>query len=115
MKNTNIDSLIEVNNIGDEDFESLVMQSDKLSVIDFWADWCQPCHMLAPTIQALAEDYADQIFVGKMDIEANPITPHRYEIRSIPTLLLFKDGKLVERLTGVRPKEVIESRINVHL
>jgi thioredoxin 1 len=115
MKNTSIDSLTEVSNVGDEDFETLVMRSDKLTLIDFWADWCQPCHMIAPTVQALAEDYADQIFVGKMDVEANPITPHRYEIRSIPTLLLFKEGELMERLTGVRSKEEIESIIKAHI
>ena len=113
MKNTS--SVTEVSDVGDEDFETLVMQSDKLALIDFWADWCQPCHMLAPTIQALAEDYGDQIFVGKMDVEANPITPHRYEIRSIPTLLLFKEGELVEQLTGVRPKEEIESIIKAYI
>jgi thioredoxin 1 len=113
MKNTS--SVTEVSDVGDEDFETLVMQSDKLALIDFWADWCQPCHMLAPTIQALAEDYGDQIFVGKMDVEANPITPHRYEIRSIPTLLIFKAGELMERLTGVRSKEEIESIIKAHL
>ena len=113
MKNTS--SVTEVSDVGDEDFETLVMQSDKLALIDFWADWCQPCHMLAPTVQALAEDYTDQIFVGKMDVEANPITPHRYEIRSIPTLLLFKEGELVEQLTGVRPKEEIESIIKAYI
>ena len=113
MKNTS--SVTEVSDVGDEDFETLVMQSDKLALIDFWADWCQPCHMLAPTIQALAEDYGDQIFVGKMDVEANPITPHRYEIRSIPTLLIFKAGELMERLTGVRSKEEIQSIIKAHL
>ena len=113
MKNTS--SVTEISDVGDEDFETLVMQSDKLALIDFWADWCQPCHMLAPTIQALAEDYGDQIFVGKMDVEANPITPHRYEIRSIPTLLLFKEGELMERLTGVRSKEEIESILKAHL
>jgi thioredoxin 1 len=115
MKNTNIDSAIEVNNVEDKDFENSVMQSEQLALIDFWADWCQPCLMLAPTVQAVAEDYAGQIFVGKIDIEANPITPHRYEIRSIPTLLLFKEGKLLERLTGVRSKEEIESIIKEHL
>jgi thioredoxin 1 len=115
MKNTNIKSVAEVSNVGDEDFETLVMQSDKLALIDFWADWCQPCHMLAPTVQDLAEDYGDQVFVGKMDIEANPITPHRFEIRSIPTLLLFKEGELMERLTGVRSKEEIESILKAHL
>ena len=115
MKNTNIDSAIEVNNVEDKDFENSVMQSEQLALIDFWADWCQPCHMLAPTVQALAEDYTDQIFVGKMDVEANPITPHRYEIRSIPTLLLFKEGELVEQLTGVRPKEEIESIIKAYI
>ena len=113
MKNTS--SVTEISDVGDEDFETLVMQSDKLALIDFWADWCQPCHMLAPTVQALAEDYTDQIFVGKMDVEANPITPHRYEIRSIPTLLLFKEGELVEQLTGVRPKEEIESIIKAYI
>jgi thioredoxin 1 len=115
VKNTNIVSVAEVNNVRDEDFETLVMQSAKLALIDFWADWCHPCHMLAPIVQAIAEDYGDQIFVGKMDIESNPITPHRYEIRSIPTLLLFKEGELMERLTGVRSKEEIENIIKAHI
>jgi thioredoxin 1 len=113
MENTS--SVTEVRNVEDEDFDTLVMQSDKLAVIDFWADWCQPCHMLAPIVQALAEDYAGQIFAGKMDIEANPITPHRYEIRSIPTLLFFKGGEIVKQITGVRPKEEIESIIKAHI
>jgi thioredoxin 1 len=115
MKNTNIESVTEVSNVRDEDFETLVIQSDKLALIDFWADWCHPCHMLAPRVQAIAEDYEDRIFVGKMDIESNPITPHRYMIRSIPTLLLFKEGELIERLTGVRSKEEIQSIITAHI
>jgi|SaaInlStandDraft_6_1057023.scaffolds.fasta_scaffold81609_2 thioredoxin 1 len=115
MKNINMESMNEVSGIGDEDFETLVMQSDKLSLIDFWANWCQSCHMLAPTVQAIAEEYGGQIFVGKMDVEANPITPHRYKVRSIPTLLFFRSGELMKRITGVRSKEEIESIIKAHI
>ena len=105
----------EVVHLDDDDFETLVIQSKKPALIDFWADWCQPCHMMAPTVEALAEEYGDRIRVAKLDIDANPMTTHKYGIRSIPALLLFKDGQLVQQIVGVQPKEEIARIIEQHL
>ena len=101
--------------LDDDDFESSVIQSKQFSLVDFWADWCQPCHMMAPTIDALAEEYGDRIRVAKLDVDANPMTTHKYGIRGIPALLLFKDGQLVQQIVGVKPKEVIARIIENHL
>ena len=105
----------EVVHLDDDDFETLVIQSKKPALVDFWADWCQPCHMMAPTVEALAEEYGDRIRVAKLDIDANPMTTHKYGIRSIPALLLFKDGQLVQQIVGVQPKEEIARIIEQHL
>ncbi len=115
MEQTNIDSTLEVINISDEDFENLIIKSNKPALIDFWADWCQPCRILAPTVQALSEDFKDRLFVGKMNIDENPITPQQYGVRSIPALFLFKEGKLMEKIVGVRSKEEIKNIINKHI
>lgn len=115
MKQTNLDSEIQVANVSDEDFNTLVIHTHQPALIDFWADWCQPCHMLAPTVQALAEDNEGRLFVGKMNVDDNPITPHRYQIRGIPALFLFIEGKLVEKIVGVRPKEEIQNIINKYI
>ena len=101
--------------LDDDDFESSVIQSKQFSLVDFWADWCQPCHMMAPTIDALAEEYGDRIRVAKLDVDANPMTTHKYGIRGIPALLLFKDGQLVQQIVGVKPKEEIARIIENHL
>ncbi len=105
----------EVVHLDDDDFETLVIQSKKPVLVDFWADWCQPCHMMAPTVEALAEEYGDRIRVGKIDVDANPMTTHKYGIRGIPALLLFKDGQLVQQIVGVKPKEEIAHIIDNHL
>jgi thioredoxin 1 len=105
----------EVVHLDDDDFEKSVIQSKKPVLVDFWADWCQPCHMMAPTVEALAEEYGDRIRVAKLDVDANPMTTHKYEIRGIPALLLFKDGTLVQQIVGVKPKEEIARIIDNHL
>jgi len=105
----------EVVHLDDDDFETLVIQSKKTALVDFWADWCQPCHMMAPTVEALAEEYGDRILVAKLDVDANPMTTHKYGIRGIPALLLFKDGQLVQQIVGVQPKEEIARIIEQHL
>ncbi len=97
----------EVVHLDDDDFETLVIRSKKPALVDFWADWCQPCHIMAPTVEALAEEYGDRILVAKLDVDANPMTTHKYGIRGIPALLLFKDGQLVQQILGVKPKEEI--------
>ena len=105
----------EVIHLDDDDFEESVIRSKKPALVDFWADWCQPCHIMAPTVEALAEEYGDRILVGKLDVDANPMTTHKYGIRGIPALLLFKDGQRVLQIVGVQPKEEIARIIEQHL
>ncbi len=90
--------------LGTDDFQRKVLESDIPVLVDFWADWCQPCHMLAPVVDQLAETYAGRITVGKVDIDANGDLATRYDINSIPTILVFRGGEVVERLVGVRAK-----------
>jgi len=113
QENITVDN--KVVHLDDDDFETLVIQSDKPVLVDFWADWCQPCHAMAPTVEALAEEYNDRIRVAKLDVDANPMTTHKYEIRGIPALLLFKDGQLVHQIVGVKPKEEIARIIENYL
>jgi len=89
--------------LGTEDFRQAVLESDKPVLVDFWADWCQPCHLLAPTIEQLAETYGDRITVAKVDIDAANALATQYAVNSIPTILLFKGGDVAGRIVGVRP------------
>ena len=99
----------------DTNFESDVVQSPQLALVDFWAEWCGPCRMLGPTIDAIAEEFAGKMRVFKMNVDENPSTPTRFHIRGIPTLLLFKEGKLVDQLVGNQPKDTIVQTIQKHL
>jgi thioredoxin 1 len=93
----------------DADFETQVLGNDKPVLVDFWAEWCGPCKALTPTIEKIAAEYAGQLVVGKMDIQSNPLTAGKMGIRSIPALLFFKDGKVVESLMGaVNEDKIIE-------
>ena len=85
-------------------FQREVLESDQPVLVDFWADWCQPCHMVAPIVGELAEAYAGRVTVAKVDIDANGELSTRYGINSIPTIVVFKDGEIVERIIGVQPK-----------
>ena len=88
---------------------------DGVILVDFWADWCAPCRRLAPTVDALAEEYNGRITVAKLNVDENPNVPGRFMIRGIPTLLLFKNGQLAETLVGLAPKEHIARLIDKHL
>jgi thioredoxin 1 len=98
----------------DGSFEKDVLQAPGLSLVDFWADWCGPCKALAPTIDELAREESGRLNVVKLDVDANPETAARYGIRGIPTLLFFKDGKLVDQLVGAHSKAKIEQTIAAH-
>jgi len=97
--------------VTDAGFPAIVLRASTPVLLDCWADWCGPCHALAPTIDAIARAHAGRLVVGKLDVDANPETAARFDVRSIPTLLLFKDGQLVDRLVGVQPRAAIEARL----
>ncbi|MDR3608264.1 MAG: thioredoxin [Oligoflexia bacterium] len=99
----------------DANFESDVMKATQLAVVDFWAEWCGPCRLLGPTINQIADDFQGKIKVFKMNVDENPSTPSRFHIRGIPTILLLKNGQLVDQLVGNHPKDVIIQAIQKHL
>jgi len=86
-----------------------------LVVVDFWAAWCGPCRMVAPIIEQLAKEYAGRVAFGKLNVDENPLTSGEFEVQSIPTLLIFRNGEAVDGIVGAVPKYQIESRIKVHL
>jgi thioredoxin 1 len=96
----------------DENFHRDVLESSELVLVDFWADWCGPCHVMAPVIEELAAEVADYATVGKLDVDAYPHLAAQYGIRSIPTLLVFKDGQIVDRAVGVVPKQVLTEKLH---
>jgi len=99
----------------DQNFDSDIVQSNQLSLVDFWAEWCGPCHMLSPTIDALADEYEGKLKVYKMNVDENPNVPGQFQIRGIPTVILFKGGKPVDQLVGLQSKESLSEAINKHL
>ncbi|HOA22775.1 MAG TPA: thioredoxin [Aggregatilineales bacterium] len=101
--------------VTDETFESKVLDSDGLVLVDFWAEWCGPCKMIAPIVDELAEEYEGKLAVAKLDADENPNTMQAYGILGIPTLILFKNGEAVERITGYLPKDRLIERIAPHL
>jgi len=101
--------------VDDSNFQGEVLQSDKPVLVDFWAIWCGPCKMIAPTIEELAKEYDGKLKVTKMDVDANPKTAMQYGIRSIPTLLIFKGGQVVEQIVGAVSKRHLIDKVTSHL
>jgi thioredoxin 1 len=108
MKMGSEDLLIHVN---DENFEEEIIKSDKPALVDLWAPWCGPCNAIAPLVEELAEEYKDKIKVAKLNVDDSPGTASNYGVRSIPTLLLFKDGAVQDKLIGLAGKERLEDFI----
>ena len=104
-----------VSAVSDSTFEKEVLQSDKPVLVDFWAEWCAPCRMLAPTIDAIAEQFNETAGVVKVNVDDNTATAQRYGIKGIPTLILFSAGKEVERVVGATSKESISRMIEKHV
>lgn len=99
----------------DQNFEEKVLKSEKPVLVDFWATWCGPCRMVAPAVEAIAQEYADRAKVGKVNVDENLSVTSRYNIRGIPALLLFKGGEVAEQLTGSHSKDTIVKMIEKHL
>jgi len=93
--------------LNDDNFESEVLNSEIPVLVDFWAEWCGPCRALAPAIEEIAEDYEGKVKVGKLNVDENPGAPSAYDVRSIPTLIVFKNGAVLERIVGALPKNHI--------
>lgn len=102
--------------VTDENFTTEVVDAQGLAIVDFWATWCGPCRMVAPIVQQLANEYGERgLTVGKLDVDQNPEVASRYGIRSIPTILFFKGGELVDRVVGAVPKPHLEQKVKEHL
>ena len=101
--------------ITDATFEADVLRSPTLTILDLWAEWCMPCKRLVPILDDIATQYAGKIQVVKLDVDANPVTPGKFGVSSLPTLLVFKGGKLVETLVGFMPKDKVLAKVLPHV
>jgi thioredoxin 1 len=97
--------------VTDDNFASEIEGANGLSMVDFWAAWCGPCRMVAPIVEQIATEYEGQIKVGKLDVDANQRTAVRFNVRSIPSILFFKDGQLVDTVVGAVPKPILERKV----
>ena len=97
--------------LSEQNFQEEVLESQHPVLVDFWADWCSPCHAIAPIVEELAGDFEGRVKVGKLEIDEYASLAQRFSIHSIPTLVIFKDGEEVERITGVVPKEVLAEKL----
>jgi thioredoxin 1 len=96
-------------------FENEVLKSDVPVLVDFYADWCGPCKMIAPSVEQMSTEFEGKAKVGKLDVDANGETAQKYRVMSIPTLLIFKNGEVVETIVGAVPKATLEAKLNAHL
>ena len=104
-----------VGEVTDQDFETLVLQSNRPVLVDFWAEWCVPCHMVSPVVEQIGEEEAERLAVAKLNVDENPETTRRYGVMSIPTLIVFKDGQEKARIVGARGKDAIMRQIEPHV
>jgi thioredoxin 1 len=105
----------QITTLTDATFDEVVGASDKPILVDFWAEWCGPCKMIAPILEELAVEQSDKFAIGKLDVDLNVATATKFSVMSIPTLLLFKDGEVVARLVGAKPKGAMLQEISANL
>lgn len=103
--------MADIVDVTDQTFEAEVLNSDTPAIIDFWAEWCAPCRAIAPIVKDLADQYGEKVKIVKMNIDENPSTPAKYQVRAIPTVLAFRNGEVVEMLQGARPKGDFEQMV----
>jgi thioredoxin 1 len=106
---------INISEITDANFQQEIADNGGLAMVDFWAAWCGPCRLIAPFVEQLADEYAGQLKVGKMDVDANQRTAAQFNVRSIPTVLFFRNGQVVDQVVGAVPKPVLDRKIQEHL
>jgi thioredoxin 1 len=104
-----------ITHLTDATFDEVVKSSEKPILVDFWAEWCGPCKMIAPILEELADEQADKFAIAKLDVDTNVATATKFSVMSIPTLLLFKDGEVVARLVGAKPKGAMLQEITDNL
>jgi thioredoxin 1 len=105
----------DITQITDENFSEEIESSEGLAIVDFWAEWCGPCRMVGPIIEELAEEYSGKVKVGKLDVDSNRVTAGRFNVRSIPSILYFKNGEMVDQVVGAYPKKYLEEKILEHV
>jgi len=104
-----------VTQVSDGDFRTEVLEADRAVLVDFWADWCVPCHMVSPVVEEIARDHADRLKTVKLTVDDNPDTAREYGVMSIPTLIVFRDGREQVRVVGARGKDAILREIQPHI
>lgn len=101
--------------VSDDEFDSTVLKADGLVLVDYWAEWCGPCKSIAPALDEISSSMEGKLTIAKMNIDENPLTPSKYGVRGIPTLMLFKDGQVVTTKVGAAPKSALQDWIDQHV
>ena len=101
--------------ITDADFQQQVVQNDKPVLVDFWAEWCQPCKVMEPALESISDEMADKLVVAKLNVDENPEIAQQFQVMSIPTMILFKNGQAIDQLVGAMPKDAVVNKLNPHL